>query len=360
MIFSKSRIMLNCLVTGLFVVILQYSTEASSIYRSKEVKNNRNTIPQNIVKPSRNTGITNNKKLRSQASGNIFNSGSVINFTSRKKEKQNSVHRLQESTGNVNESTGTGNVNLIKPSGFFRSREREMLEREMLPGLTPFINPQENMNLPKLPSFFGSTERTRGRSAATSPSISTPKKVNVIKPSESSASGSSIGSTENGMLPAPTPFTNTQKYTAQPQGIVGTVVSLMGDFMPKILPENTNNTIIGNSVIRPIATRIWIFEGKVKPTPMKNWPPEFAPAPISPRLPISEAMQLSNRIGWVMSDQNGQFQVGLPVGEYTILAEYEDDLYLNLFDGNGYFATVEVKPQQTTTVKLENTEKATW
>jgi hypothetical protein len=264
MIFSKSRIMFNCLVTGLFVVILQYSTEASSIHRSKEVKNNRmpaifssntfrNTIFQNIIKPSRNTGITN--------------------------------------------------------------------------------------------------KRTRGRSAATPPLISTPKKVNVIKPSKS---------TEKGMLPAPTPFTNTQKYTAQPQGIVGTVVSLMGDFMPRILPENNNKAIMSNSRITPIATRIWIFEGKVKPTPMKNWPPEFAPAPISPRLPISEAMQLSNRMGWVMSDQNGQFQVGLPVGEYTILAEYEDDLYLNLFDGNGYFATVEVKPQQTTTVKLENTEKATW
>ncbi len=93
---------------------------------------------------------------------------------------------------------------------------------------------------------------------------------------------------------------------------------------------------------------------------MKNWPQEFAPAPISPRLPLAEAAQLPNRLGWVMSDKDGRFQVGLPVGEYTLLIEDGEDLYLNEFGGDGTFATVQVQPQQITSVELRNTEQATF
>jgi len=165
-------------------------------------------------------------------------------------------------------------------------------------------------------------------------------------------------SMEPAILPPPTPFVGEQRYTAQPQGIVGVVLSLRGDFMPRILPEN--EPVTTDSRITPVATKIWIFAGKVRPSPMKNWPQEFAPAPISPRLPLSEAVKLPNRVGWVMSDKDGRFQVGLPVGEYTLLAEYGDDLYLNLFTGDDYFATVQVKLQQITTVELRNTENATF
>jgi hypothetical protein len=165
-------------------------------------------------------------------------------------------------------------------------------------------------------------------------------------------------SMEPAILPPPTPFVGEQRYTAQPQGIVGVVLSLRGDFMPRILPED--EPVTTDSKITPVATKIWIFAGKVRPSPMKNWPQEFAPAPISPRLPLSEAVKLPNRVGWVMSDKDGRFQVGLPVGEYTLLAEYGDDLYLNLFTGDDYFATVQVKLQQITTVELRNTENATF
>jgi len=154
------------------------------------------------------------------------------------------------------------------------------------------------------------------------------------------------------------PFVGEQRYTAQPQGIVGVVLSWRGDLMPRILPEN--EPVTTNSKITPIATRIWIFTGNVRPSPMQNWPQEFAPAPISPHLPLSEAVKLPNRLGWVMSDKDGRFQVGLPVGEYTLLAEYGDNLYLNLFSGDGNFATVQVKPQQITAVELRNTENATF
>ena len=165
-------------------------------------------------------------------------------------------------------------------------------------------------------------------------------------------------SMEPATLPPPMPFVGEQRYTAQPQGIIGVVLSLRGDFMPRILPED--EPVTTDSKITPVATKIWIFAGKVRPSPMKDWPPEFAPAPISPRLPLSEAMKLPNRVGWVMSDKDGRFQVGLPVGEYTLLAEYGDDLYLNLFTGDDYFATVQVKLQQITTVELRNTENATF
>ncbi|WP_448379616.1 hypothetical protein [Gloeomargarita sp.] len=61
-----------------------------------------------------------------------------------------------------------------------------------------------------------------------------------------------------------------------------------------------------------------------------------------------------------MSDKDGRFQVGLPVGEYTLLIEDGEDLYLNEFGGDGTFATVQVQPQQITSVELRNTEQATF
>jgi len=165
-------------------------------------------------------------------------------------------------------------------------------------------------------------------------------------------------SMEPATLPPPMPFVGVQNYTAQPQGIVGVVLSFRGDFMPRIMAEGESEP--SSSQITPVMTRIWIFAGKVRPSPVKNWPREFAPAPISPHLSLLEAVKLPNRMGWVMSDKDGRFQVGLPVGEYTLLAEYGDDLYLNLFSGDGNFATVQVKPQQITSVELRNTENATF
>ena len=165
-------------------------------------------------------------------------------------------------------------------------------------------------------------------------------------------------SMEPAILPPPMPFVGEQRYTAQPQGIVGVVLSLSGDFMPRILPEN--EPVTTDSKITPVATKIWIFAGKVRPSPVQNWPQELAPAPISPRLPLSEAVKLPNLLGWVMSDKDGRFQVGLPVGEYTLLIEDGEDLYLNQFAGDGTFATVQVQPQQITTVELRNTEQATF
>lgn len=45
----------------------------------------------------------------------------------------------------------------------------------------------------------------------------------------------------------------------------------------------------------------------------------------------------------VNSDDQGQFQVRLPPGEYTIFIELEDGkLYRNSFDGKGYFSTVKL------------------
>jgi len=123
-------------------------------------------------------------------------------------------------------------------------------------------------------------------------------------------------SMETAILPPSMPFIGTQKYTAQPQGIVGVVLSFRGDFMPRITPE-------GGS--QPSSSQVTPIMAKIKPSPMKNWPDESAPAPSSPRLPLSEAAQLANRIGWVMSDKGGRFQVGLPPGEYTLLVGDGDD-----------------------------------
>jgi hypothetical protein len=50
--------------------------------------------------------------------------------------------------------------------------------------------------------------------------------------------------------------------------------------------------------------------------------------------------------------------VELPPGEYTLLAQYDDNLYLNNFLGDGSYGTVQVSNSQTSNIKLINTEKA--
>lgn len=130
-----------------------------------------------------------------------------------------------------------------------------------------------------------------------------------------------------------------QQLPHQSQGISGFVVYLSGNQMP----TNQSDQSRGNS--QPVRTKIWIFSGKILSTG-------------SPRWPLDKAQKHPRLIGWTMSDANGKFQVGLPSGEYTVLAEYGTDLYLNKFLGDGSFASVQVINNQVTEVQLFNDENA--
>ncbi|WAL60048.1 carboxypeptidase-like regulatory domain-containing protein [Thermocoleostomius sinensis] len=131
---------------------------------------------------------------------------------------------------------------------------------------------------------------------------------------------------------------------ADDQGIQGTVQRLTGDFMPRI-GEPGIGTRSPQARIEPVQTTVWIFTGRI-------------PSHGSPRWAVSEAQQHPALLQQLETDANGQFSVALPPGEYTVFAQYEDELYLNGFLGDGSYATVEIEPGQTIEVLLENTEAA--
>ncbi|MCS6783209.1 MAG: hypothetical protein RMI89_11875 [Gloeomargarita sp. SKYBB_i_bin120] len=142
------------------------------------------------------------------------------------------------------------------------------------------------------------------------------------------------------MLPPPVLFTSASPLESQAQGIVGQVVTLQGNFQPQV------GRLGKTGQVTPVQTRVWIFLGRIRVVPL------------SPRWPVAEAAQHPQRWGWVATDDQGWFRVGLPPGEYTLLAESGPDLYLNDFLDDGSFMTVQVQPGRITQVQLENTEKA--
>lgn len=124
----------------------------------------------------------------------------------------------------------------------------------------------------------------------------------------------------------------------QRQGVSGVVSRLQGNQMPRI---NRNNPKTAPS---PVSTQIWIFSGQI-PGQGTHWP-------------ISEAQKHPNLVSRVQSDSQGKFFVSLPPGEYTLFAQYGDNLYLNSFTGKGNYASVQVSEGQITDVRLVNTENA--
>jgi hypothetical protein len=137
---------------------------------------------------------------------------------------------------------------------------------------------------------------------------------------------------------------DTSSQSADNQGIQGTVQRLSGDFMPRIGEPGIGDRSLQRR-IEPVQTTVWIFSGRI-------------PSQGSPRWSVSEARQHPALLQQVETDANGQFAVSLPPGEYTVFAQYEDELYLNGFLGDGSYATVQVEPGQTIELLLENTEAA--
>ncbi|HEY9737391.1 MAG TPA: carboxypeptidase-like regulatory domain-containing protein [Trichocoleus sp.] len=121
------------------------------------------------------------------------------------------------------------------------------------------------------------------------------------------------------------------------QGIHGQVVRLSGNHMPGVGPSSGSR--------EPVQTCLWIFSGSI-------------PAAGNPYWALSEARNHPALVTQVASDADGRYSVSLPPGEYTVLAEYDDSLYLNQFSGSGHFATVTVHPSQVSELNLHNTEAA--
>lgn len=128
---------------------------------------------------------------------------------------------------------------------------------------------------------------------------------------------------------------------AQPssnQGIRGQVLWLGGNQMPS---PNVSST----GTCKPIKTRLWIFTGQVA-------------APSKPTWPIREARNHPALVTIIESDALGNYNATLPPGEYTLLAEYGEVLYLNQFSSSGHFASVTVYPGKMSEFSLHNAESA--
>lgn len=123
------------------------------------------------------------------------------------------------------------------------------------------------------------------------------------------------------------------------QGVRGAVRKVTGDQ----LPSNPEQPSAGNTEL--VQTTVWVFAAPISGNG-------------SPRWPIAEAEQHPQLVRQVESDRNGCYQVELPPGEYTIFAQYDDYLYLNSFQGDGSYLSVEVLPNQLTEINLTNTENA--
>lgn len=126
----------------------------------------------------------------------------------------------------------------------------------------------------------------------------------------------------------------------EPQGIRGRVVQLTGNFMPRGGRSGDRQSQ------QPVQTTVWIFSGQISGD--------------SPRWAVQEAEHHAQLLGQVTSDAHGEFWVELPAGSYTLMAQYDTDLYLNSFSGDGYYTSVDVRPGEVADVTLTNHEQATF
>jgi hypothetical protein len=118
------------------------------------------------------------------------------------------------------------------------------------------------------------------------------------------------------------------------QGVIGKVIKLSGNFMPG--PGATGGSRA------PLAVPVYIFKGKVKVF----------------EKPAAEHPALVKK---VQAGSDGSFSCPLAPGEYTLVAEVNGKMYLNLvtFEGKDtYWATVRVEEGQWKPYTIEESSGA--
>jgi hypothetical protein len=120
-------------------------------------------------------------------------------------------------------------------------------------------------------------------------------------------------------------------------GIRGQVLRRVGNFMPGRARSGREE---------PVQTTVWIFQGSI-------------PA-LAPHWAVAEAIAHPALLTQVATDAAGFFSVSLPPGTYTVLAQYDDYLYLNSFTAENEYTSVQVPSQGVAEVSLVNTEEATF
>ncbi len=124
------------------------------------------------------------------------------------------------------------------------------------------------------------------------------------------------------------------------QGIAGHVVKLAGNFMPAPVLAGTPPPAKGKRT--PLAVPVHVFKGVVHVAQK--------PDPKHPQL-----------VTTVIADADGAFKVPLAPGDYTVVAEIDGRLYLNLVTmgpGGACWATVNVEPGRWTACEIQDTRAA--
>ena len=152
----------------------------------------------------------------------------------------------------------------------------------------------------------------------------------------------SSGCTTENVAPQSPPSQAETNTDQMQQGIQGRFTKLSGNFMPRISDDATSDSSTAS-----VSTNIWVFSSRVKsdvPTP--QW------------ISIADAQNHPQFIMVIPTDENGEFSIGLEPGIYTLFTESDELLYLNSFDGEGYYSSVEVTEGATNFVELVNSEDA--
>ena len=127
--------------------------------------------------------------------------------------------------------------------------------------------------------------------------------------------------------PAPAPAPS----AAAAEGIRGKVVKLVGDF--------TMDPPTGQRV--PEVVPVHVFKGRVQPFEK--------PDPKHPAL-----------VRILTPDKDGRFEIALPPGEYTLVLDLKDRLYLNNWMDDGSWAIVVVNKGAWTAYTIEDVLEATF
>lgn len=125
----------------------------------------------------------------------------------------------------------------------------------------------------------------------------------------------------------------------QGQGLRGTVSFMQGDHMPGTGPR-TGTT-------EPVAREILIYE-KTGPGQVRQEDGTFY------------TQIKTKKIASVWSDNNGRYQVTLPVGTYSVFVKEAGKLYANSSDGQGYINTITVERNTFTDLDIAINYKAAY
>ncbi len=125
-----------------------------------------------------------------------------------------------------------------------------------------------------------------------------------------------------------------------PQGVTGQIIVLRGNHMPGVRPAEQPRSDADA--------------------------PRGAPSPNAPvhvlhgrHMPTERIDYASNAyVGTATTDAEGRFRISLPPGNYTVLTEHDERLYLNHFVAGGEWASVEVTANEWTEFDIRDTADA--